>query len=366
MKRNFFKATVIFLAPFMLLLSACKRNKSPYPPSIPTGFAGDYYGGVVYDFTVSTSDPEEDSVSYQFDWGDGDTSDWSYFVASDTTVTMSKAWSVCGTYSVRARAQDQKSALSKWSEALSVNILANNPPNPSILTCPQNGWVGDTYTFTSSATDSDGDSVSIRFDWDDRNKSDWSSFVPSGGSVSMSHSYSSNGVYYIIVQAKDKHEAISSWSERNSIVIGKLEWTCATNSAGWLQRTEHAAVVFDNKIWVLGGYDGDYSYMDDIWYSIDGVNWTCATGSAGWSSRFGHTSVVVDDKIWLLGGQSGSGDKNDIWYSKDGVNWTRTLPSTRWSERAFHTSVVFDDKIWVIGGSRSTSDVWYSSIVGGK
>jgi len=38
----------------------------------------------------------------------------------------------------------------------------------------------------------------------------------------------------------------------------------------------------------------------------------CATKNAGWSGRWGHTSVVFDNKIWVLGGYDGS-RKNDIW-----------------------------------------------------
>jgi len=71
----------------------------------------------------------------------------------------------------------------------------------------------------------------------------------------------------------------------------------------------HSAVVFDDKLWVLGGG------ANDVWYSSDGVNWNCATDSAGWSSRESQTSVEFDNKLWVLGGylydsQYGS----DVWY----------------------------------------------------
>ena len=82
-------------------------------------------------------------------------------------------------------------------------------------------------------------------------------------------------------------------------------WQCATENAGWSGRYGHTSVVFDNKMWVLGG-----GYKNDVWYSSDGINWVCATENAGWSPRDDHTSVVFDNKMWVLGG----GYKNDVWY----------------------------------------------------
>ena len=143
-----------------------------------------------------------------------------------------------------------------------------------------------------------------------------------------------------------------------------VRWTSATMAAQWPPRTAHAAVVFANKIWVMGGDSGvlDPRHRNDVWYSSDGRTWTSATLSAPWPARAGHTSVVFGGKMWVLGGGSPeSGLKNDVWYSADGVHWTSATLSAKWSPRAVHTSVVHDGKMWVIGGYVSKSDVWYSS-----
>lgn len=143
-------------------------------------------------------------------------------------------------------------------------------------------------------------------------------------------------------------------------------WTCATDSANWSGRYLHTVVVFNGKMWVLGGtnIDDSASFFNDVWYSTDGVNWTCATDSAGWSVRYGHTSVVFDNKMWVLGGiNPQTVFNNDVWYSADGVNWTQATTAAGWSERAGHTSVVFDNKIWVFAGDcvGGCNDVWYST-----
>jgi hypothetical protein len=145
---------------------------------------------------------------------------------------------------------------------------------------------------------------------------------------------------------------------------GDMDWIQATASAGWSGRYLHASVVFDNKIWVIGGIASATGRRNDVWYSTNGVNWAQATASAGWSARYGHTSVVFDNKFWVIGGYDGS-HKRDVWYSSDGINWTQATANAGWSGRLHHTSVVFDNKMWVIGGMVGNGmwirDVWYSS-----
>jgi hypothetical protein len=201
-----------------------------------------------------------------------------------------------------------------------------------------------------------------------------------------------------------------------------LNWICATESAGWLNSHSHTSVVFDNKIWVIGGNDG-FSDYNDVWLSNDGVNWTCAKESAPWSPRSCHTSVVFENKIWILGGnglspsgsfnnvwystngadwicktdsaqwpsrwghetvclnkaiwifagaayyvnKTGSGHTiaNDVWFSLNGIDWTCATASAQWSKREYFTSVIFNNEIWILGGYHE-NDVWYGEIVDGE
>ena len=87
---------------------------------------------------------------------------------------------------------------------------------------------------------------------------------------------------------------------------------------------------------------------NDVWYSIDGNNWVQATDDAVWSARDTHTSLVYDNKMWVLGGYDGSNDKNDVWYSSNGINWMQATASAAW-HRSSHTSLVYDNKMWVLG-----------------
>ena len=108
---------------FGVVISAgCKKNKAPDAPFAPAGPTS----GVVNSectFTSSAQDPE-DSVAIRFDWGDGDTSDWSRYVPSGETVAASHSWADSGSYSVRAQAKDARDASSDWSAGHQIAVMA--------------------------------------------------------------------------------------------------------------------------------------------------------------------------------------------------------------------------------------------------
>ncbi|WP_282089554.1 Kelch repeat-containing protein [Aquimarina algiphila] len=140
-------------------------------------------------------------------------------------------------------------------------------------------------------------------------------------------------------------------------------WTEATTNAQFSARRGHTSIVFDSKIWIIGGYDNNSQYLNDVWYSADGINWTEASASAQFSGRRNHTSVVFNDKMWVIGGDRGASRFNDVWQSEDGVAWNQVTASAQFSSRNNHTVVVFDDKLWVIGGhdgNNYKNDVWQS------
>jgi len=93
------------------------------PPGIPSTPAGADIGYVdsTYEFSTLAGEPNGDRMFLQFDWGDGDTSDWSNLVPESTAVTMPHTWRQTGEYSVVARARDEKGLVSDWSN---VHIMA--------------------------------------------------------------------------------------------------------------------------------------------------------------------------------------------------------------------------------------------------
>ncbi len=142
-------------------------------------------------------------------------------------------------------------------------------------------------------------------------------------------------------------------------------WTEATSAAAWSARQDHTSVVFDNKIWILGGLDNTVTEKNDVWHSSDGITWTQATASAGWSARYAHISLVYDNKMWVMGGRTVAGTfYNDVWSSADGITWTQATASAGWSVRNDLSGLVFNGKMWVLGGndgSTQKNDVWSSA-----
>ncbi len=172
--------------------------------------------------------------------------------------------------------------------------------------------------------------------------------------------YETKNSYSIRVRARDSEIIIDEILSINVINVWDPRWTQATASAAWTARTIHTSVVFDNKIWVMGGWDG--SSRNDVWSSSNGSTWTQVDASADWTERSNHTSVVFDNKIWVMGGNDVN-CRNDVWSSSNGSSWTQVDASADWTERSNHTSVVFDNKIWVMGGydGNILNDVWSSS-----
>lgn len=141
-------------------------------------------------------------------------------------------------------------------------------------------------------------------------------------------------------------------------------WVCTTGAAPWSGRKDHAAVTFNNRLWVLGGDDS--LRRNDIWSSPDGTNWTLEAANATWTARSGHSVVVFNGLLWLLGGSLGSSGPffSDVWSSSDGVSWTQQVSTAPWKARTDLQCVVFNNKLWLFGGcddAQPMNDVWSSS-----
>lgn len=98
-------------------------TNEPYPPSTPSGSTSGYTY-TTYPYTTSTTDPNDDDVRYEFDWGDGSTTTTGWYT-SGFTATASHYWSSTGTYYVKVRAQDFYYEYSDWSPYLTVSISSS-------------------------------------------------------------------------------------------------------------------------------------------------------------------------------------------------------------------------------------------------
>ncbi|MBM1107921.1 hypothetical protein JQC67_17330 [Aurantibacter crassamenti] len=187
-----------------------------------------------------------------------------------------------------------------------------------------------------------------------------------------------NQTYYWKVVAKDTNNNETE-SEIYNFTTKEVNLPSAalTTSAPFSTRAGHTSVVFDNKIWVIGGYNGDGSinggvdFFNDIWSSTDGINWVLETSNPGFAGRHDHASIVYDNKIWVIGGKAfdvpgravnaSSRDMQDVWNSSDGINWTQVTDNAPFSRRGGHALEVLNNKLYLVSGGYSsfgTEEIW--------
>jgi hypothetical protein len=98
-------------------------NQPPFKPTVLDGplEAGK---GIPLEFETVAPDPEGDKVFYQWDWGDGNVSEWfgPYEFGERTTATHQ--WEENGSYEIKVRAKDETGKQSGWSSAYNVTIAS--------------------------------------------------------------------------------------------------------------------------------------------------------------------------------------------------------------------------------------------------
>ena len=123
-------ATILFDEPISgsdpVDLVVTAYNKIPYEAEIPTlinyapeapviGGSSWAIGGIEYEYTFMSTDPNEHDVEYHINWGY--TGGYSYGpYPSGETITITHTWSKIGKFTIRAMAKDTLGAESDWSE----------------------------------------------------------------------------------------------------------------------------------------------------------------------------------------------------------------------------------------------------------
>jgi len=204
----------------LLFADPAQKIKSPYPsqePETPATPDGREYGvpEQEYEFSASTTDPEEDEVFYLFDWGDGEYSEWIGPVNSGETVTSIHSWIDLGDYNIKVRAKDEWGCVSDWSDVKVFPIVENTCPEVPTISGPTTGKVGVPLDFTVVTSDPDGQDVFYDIFWGNAGGAPEGPYG-SGEEQTFTHTWTMAGRFTIKVKAMDTS---GDWSESREYEI---------------------------------------------------------------------------------------------------------------------------------------------------
>jgi hypothetical protein len=126
-----------------------------------------------------------------------------------------------------------------------------------------------------------------------------------------------------------------AWNSKDGV-----NWTRVSDNLPFGKTQNGQFVFLNNKIYMLN---------NDVWSSTDGINWKRETKEiVKGENIFGYAAVVFDNKIWLLGCNRNGLFKSEILVSNDGKTWT--AQRAPWSPRGGIAACVYNNKIFMTGG----------------
>ncbi|MGC4127999.1 MAG: hypothetical protein QM564_00245 [Bergeyella sp.] len=139
------------------------------------------------------------------------------------------------------------------------------------------------------------------------------------------------------VGGEDKHRQYADvWNSSDGI-----NWTKQKDNLPFGKRSGSQIVQLGEKLFLIG---------QDVWSSENGLDWQLETKEIlpGEKEFYPGTALVYDNKIWLLGCNRNGKFRSQVFVTSDGKNWKGL--ETPWSPRGGIAATVFKDKIIMTGG----------------
>ena len=302
-----------------------------HPPNTPSTPSGPSTGETDEWLTYSTSavDPDGDMIRYGWDVdSDGLVDYWSTnYYPSGAIHTVNIRFHYPGVYYLRVKAEDTHGAQSDFSPPKQVIITgANNPPStPSTPSGPSYGIPGETYVYTTSSSDPDGDLIRYGWDWDgDGTIDEWTPYYSSGSMISVEHTWLLPGTYHVQVKAEDENGAQSDFSTPKTVVI-------SSNSPPDKPSMPSGPTVGRPGVsYTYSTYTSDPN-GHQVYYMFD---WDDGTTS-GWLGPYSSGQIVTASHVWTTRGTysvkvKAKDDPNGDGDLSDGLEsvWSDPLPVT--------------------------------------
>jgi len=182
-------------------------------------------------------------------------------------------------YYLAASAYDSSGNESGYSNEVSYSVPAANgaPATPAAPSGPSSALVNAAITFSTSASDPNGDSLLYRYDWGGGVLSNW-------GVASQSHSWAAAGQYAVKAQAQDSRGAQSAWSAAKTVTITQNTQNAAPTTpvtpTGASSALVNAAITFSTSASDPNRDSLEYRYD---WGGGALSSWGAASQSHSWA-----------------------------------------------------------------------------------
>jgi N-acetylneuraminic acid mutarotase len=124
-------------------------------------------------------------------------------------------------------------------------------------------------------------------------------------------------------------------------------------------RGGHAAIVYHGRIHVFGGGNSVSTLSDHCDFDPETRAWRDRAPLS--RSKGSPAAVVFEDKLWAIGGRSGMEDFGDVEIFDDATNlWTAGPPI---EARGTAGAVVYGGSIWVVGGESQAQSRCLASVL---
>lgn len=139
-----------------------------------------------------------------------------------------------------------------------------------------------------------------------------------------------------IIGGEDKNQQYADiWNSKDGI-----HWVQQKDKLPFGKRSGSIVVELKDKLYLLN---------NDVWSSSDGLNWQKETDAIVQGEQlFGYAALVYDEKIWLLGCNRNGQFSSQVLASSDGKKWEGM--NAPWSPRGGIAATVYHDKIFMTGG----------------
>ncbi len=163
---------------------------------------GDIFDGYTTFFNSGTINNNAGNIVdiYGLILGSGNVSNPGTLISISLTAKTTNGYSLLNLYNVGVTNETEYVSITVNDGDVTIQGSNNNPNMPNLPSGPTEREIGQTGSYSTSATDPDGDQVQYRFNWDANGGNDYSSWTTlgaSGHTDSLSHSWPEAGTYMV-------------------------------------------------------------------------------------------------------------------------------------------------------------------------